>query len=137
MVDRQPVRDPATTVMADQTKTCVAERLHQRHHVGRHHALAVARVGGVAFGFGRVAITAQVGHHQKEAVFQCQRHTVPDGMCLREAVQEQQRWAIGLAAGARKQTLAVDLVKLCLEPFEPSHRAPPGHDLGMWMPLSA
>ena len=65
-VHSKAVRDPAATVVAADTKVRNAQRIHYRHHVVGKAALAVVAVVGQPRRLGRIAITAQVGHHQKK-----------------------------------------------------------------------
>ena len=68
MVEREPVRDAAAAVVADDGEALVAERAHQRDQVGGHRALAVLRV--IELGrrrgrrLGRIAVAAQVGNDE-------------------------------------------------------------------------
>ena len=95
MIEREPVRDASAAVVADDGEALVAERAHQRDHVGRHRALAVLRV--IELGrrrrrrLGRVAIAAQVGNDEREVGGERARDAVPHRVRLRVAVQQQQR----------------------------------------------
>ena len=118
VVDREAVRDAPAAVMADQPEALVAQRAHQRDHVGRHRALAVVGVVGEPGRFRRIAVAAQVGHHEEETVGQPPRDAVPQHVRLRKAVQQQQRRAVPVATGAGEDARLAGVVGQRVEAFE-------------------
>ena len=93
MVEREPVRDAPAAVVADEREARVAERAHDRDHVGRHRALRVGRVQGIGRGLRRVAVAAQVGADDGAPARERGRDLVPHRVRLRIAVQQQERRA--------------------------------------------
>ena len=83
--------DPAAAVVAGEHEALVAERRHDLDHVLRHRALGVGGVLRVGGRLAAVAVAAQVGADDGEALGQRRRHAVPHGVGLRIAVQEQER----------------------------------------------
>ena len=124
MVEREPVRDAAAAVVADDGEALVAERAHQRRHVGGHRALAVAARGRPASPrrLGRVAVAAQVGHDEREAR---RRAAAPRGATSRASAGS--RAAAAAAARRRlppvRANSSMSPTRCCaaLEAVEPGH----------------
>ena len=98
---------PAPVVTA-QVELCHAQCVHQCHHVLRQSPFAVIAVVRQAHGFGRVAVTPQVGHHYIHLVLQKLGHAMPKYMALRKTMQQQEHraparraaWYAGVDTGA-------------------------------------
>jgi hypothetical protein len=86
MIESQAMRDTSAAIVAADEETVVAEPAHEIEHVLRHCALAVSGVIGRAFRFARVAVAAQVRHHEREALAKPRSDGVPDSVRLRKAV---------------------------------------------------
>src|SRR5262249_4626966 len=91
VVERHAVRDPAAAVVAAYEEFLVAERAHDLDLILRHRALGVAGVIGLAVRLLAVAVAAEVGGDDAEALRELGRDLVPDDVGLRVAVQQQQR----------------------------------------------
>ena len=83
VVEREAVSDARATVVADEDDRRQAERLDHLREVGRHPALVVA--AGRAVG---VAVAAQVGSEDGEALGQRRHHLPPHVAGLRRAVEQ-------------------------------------------------
>ncbi len=94
VVDREPVGDARTTVVADEMEALEAERSHYLDHVLRHRPLRVIGVIGQPARFGRLAVTAEVGAHDRVTLREARRDLVPAGVRLGVAVKQQHRLAV-------------------------------------------
>ena len=86
VVHAQPVGHTGPSVMRQHMKLVKAQALHQNHLVLRHAALGISGMVRAALGFGRVAITPQVGRHHAEMLGQSGGHLVPNRQGLRVPV---------------------------------------------------
>ncbi len=91
MVEREAMGDTGATVMRADQEALMAEQRHHLRHVERHGALGIGEVLGVGQRLVAVAIAAQIGADEGEAVLQPLRQLVPEHMGLGIAVQQQQR----------------------------------------------
>ena len=125
VVEREPMRDARAAVVADDGEAFVAERSHQRRHVGGHRALAVLRVVELGrrrrSGLGRVAVAAQVGNDDAKVGREPDRDAPPHRVRLRIAVQKEQRRSAGIAADASEERRAAGVVQPARESVEPAH----------------
>ena len=87
------------SVMRQHIKRVKTQALHQNHLVLRHVALGIGGVVGPTLGFGRIAITPQVGRHHAEMPGQSGGHLVPNCQGLRVPVQQQQARALATQHG--------------------------------------
>ncbi|MGY4433584.1 hypothetical protein ACVWWO_006061 [Bradyrhizobium sp. F1.13.1] len=108
MIERQPVRDAATAIVAGKREVHVAEALHRLDHGLGHRALAVGDVQRIALGHVGPAIAGQIGDDQREPVGQLRRDAVPHHVGLGEAVQQQQRRSLAADAGEDAAEGSVD-----------------------------
>jgi len=86
MLQRQPLRDQPSAVVAGHGEALVAKIAHEREHVARHRAFAEVRNAGRA-----VPVAGQVGTDHGELRAQPLTYSVPAPVGLRETVQQQQR----------------------------------------------
>jgi hypothetical protein len=110
VVEREAVRDAAAAIVAANEEPVVAEAAHEVAYIERHRALAVRRVIGGTFGFVRVAVAAQIRHHEGIATLQSLGYGMPNRVRLRKPVQQQQRRSTGARRGiiAKVERDAVD-----------------------------
>ena len=87
------MRDAAAAIVADHGEAVEAQGRHQLDLVLGHGALAVVDVALAAGRLVRVAIAAQIGRDDGEALGEDGGNLVPGGMGLRVAVQQEQRRA--------------------------------------------
>ena len=90
MVEAEAVGDPAAAVVAGQHEAFVAQRRHDLDHVLGHGALGVPGVIRSAVWLGTVAVAAEIGADEGEALGQDRGDAVPDRVGLRVAVQQEQ-----------------------------------------------
>jgi hypothetical protein len=91
VVKRHAVGDAGTAIVPHDLELLMAERRHRRDLILSHGAL---RIGGMIAGvwwLAAVAIAAQVGGDDCEALRQARRDPMPHHMTLREAMEQQQR----------------------------------------------
>jgi hypothetical protein len=100
-VQGHPVGHPGAPVVADDRELLEAEIAHHQRLVPRHRALGVALVGGAAGRLATVAVTAQVGEHDRVVKGEDGRDVVPHHVGLRVAVQQQDGRATVVAADQR------------------------------------
>ena len=100
VVTRQAVRHAATPVMSGNHEAVMAEPAHQSGHIGCHGAFGVGGVGGIACRMAAVAIAAKVGRNNGISFGKRRGDLVPHHVCLRKAVEQQQRRAVACNAVA-------------------------------------
>jgi hypothetical protein len=92
MLDRQPPRDPRPAIVPRHSEALEAERPHHVDLILGHRTLRVVRVIVAVRRLAAVAVTAQIGHYDRELPRQPARDLVPLGVRLRIPVDQQQRW---------------------------------------------
>ena len=108
--------DARAAIMRDDIEAVEAQHGHHRDLIGRHRALRIIRVRGIARQFFAVAITAQVGRDDREAFRKLGHNLVPGQMRLRVAVEQQQRRSRTADRGADAHAVRIDV-----PPAEPRH----------------
>ena len=93
MVERHPVRDPASSVVTRYRESPKSQLLHDGHHVQRHGTLRIRQMIDGRDRASAVAIAAKVGANHRELLLEKRQHAAPHEARLREAVQEEERWA--------------------------------------------
>ncbi len=112
MVERQPIADARPAIMPHHGKAQMPQRLHHRHDIAGHRALAVGLAPAIAMGRRRPAIAAQIGADHGVRLGQLGRQPVPFGMGLREAVDQHHRRPLATDAGKNPADLGIDPVAL-------------------------
>ena len=119
----QPMRNPCATIMRQDLKAWETEACHQRHHIGGHCALGIRRMIRADRRLGRIAIAAQIRRDHSEITCQNGGHTMPHGMGLRIAVQQQERRP-GTGT-AQPDALPIGFACFQREAFKEGHDQPP------------
>ena len=91
MIERHPVSDARAAIVRAHEEFIEAEMAHDRDLIGRHRALGIRQMRGVAGRFAGRAVTAQIGRDNGEVRGELRGATLPDQMRLRMTVQKQQR----------------------------------------------
>jgi hypothetical protein len=91
MVKSHPVGDATATIMPYDREAVEPEPLHHAHHVLGQGSLGIWHM---VWGGGRAAaasVAAKVGAHDREVMGKQRSNAVPHQVCLREAVQQEDR----------------------------------------------
>ena len=91
MIQRQPMRDTATTIVTSEMKAFEAKRPHYAHLIKSHGAFRVIDVVGAAFDFAGCTVPPQVCCNDGETLGQPGSDLVPAEVGLRKSMQQQQR----------------------------------------------
>jgi len=93
MIERHAIGDATAAIVARDREVVKPQPLHDDHHVVRHGPF---RVGRMVRGRDRATaapVAAPVGADDREVVGEQRGHLAPHEVCLREPVQEEERWA--------------------------------------------
>lgn len=93
MVKRHPVPGAAAAIMTDHMETLETEVAHHAELISGERAERIVGSIRQARRLGGVAVSAQVGADDGEALGQPRRDPRPHGAILRKAVQQQCRWS--------------------------------------------
>ena len=91
MIEAQAMRDAPPRSWPTSRKRAKPSVAHQLDLIRRHRALRVADVACAAVGLRRIAVAAEVGAHDGEALREARRDPVPHRVRLRITVQQQER----------------------------------------------
>lgn len=97
MITRQAVSNASAPVVTDDSEALKPQLRHDLELILCHAAFGVGAVLGVARRFARVAVAAQVGHDNREALGEFRRDEVPHRMRLQVAVKQQDGWSLTAA----------------------------------------
>ena len=106
MIEGQATGDTTATIVAGDRKARKPELLHDRHHVLCHRALRIWRMVGGRGGTSALSVAAKIGTDNREVASEQRRNTAPHQMCLRKAVQQEDR-STGTAMSHENSGVAV------------------------------
>src|SRR3546814_762946 len=120
MVERHAVAGATATIVADHMETPEAKLPHQQNLITGHGTEGIVAVIRQLRRLVAVAIAAQVSADHRVAACQHRRDMRPHGLGLREAVQQQERWAV-----AARDITDIDIAAaLCSRPESVEHLFP-------------
>ena len=109
VVQRHPVGDTPTTVVAGDGETLIAQSRHGLDLIDRQGSLGVRGVIAARVGPQRRPVACEVGGDNGEMLGQEGCHRVPHHVCLRIAVQQQQRRSAAADAGEDQAAVGLEL----------------------------
>ncbi|MBB4398140.1 hypothetical protein GGD62_007281 [Bradyrhizobium sp. ERR14] len=91
MVEREPVSDTATAIMARNRKAVEAKPCHDGHHVLCHRPFRIWRVVRAGGRTSAATISAKIGANDREVLREQRRNVSPHQMRLGKSVQQENR----------------------------------------------
>jgi len=89
VIETKPVRDTRAAIMSRDQEALVAVVTHHINLVLRHGAKRIVLVPFSVLRFTGIAVTAEIGHVDREVLRQLRRYFVPCDMRFRVTVQQQ------------------------------------------------
>src|ERR1700722_14204896 len=91
MIQHEAIGDARAAIVSHDVEAVEPERTHYLDHIERHRSRGVWKMLGICWRLAAVAITAQVGNHQRKILGEARCDLVPDDVILRISMKQQHR----------------------------------------------